>query len=62
MKMQDPAVETLTFWNRSRNEEATVVTDGRTYHSYTMKGRQQHRSLTAAIGYLEARGYSIEIQ
>lgn len=52
--------EVLTFRNGDRL--ATVVTDGRTVKTYEWESSMQHASLNKAIAYLEARGYTIEVE
>jgi len=52
--------EVLTFRNGDRL--ATVVTDGRTVKTYEWESNRQHASLSKAIAYLEARGYSVEVE
>lgn len=52
-------VETLLFGRGL--ETATAVTDGQTVKSYTSDDCRTFGSLGAAIGHLEALGYSIII-
>lgn len=52
-------IESLVF--RKGTQEASVVTDGLHFATYTAKGRQLHKSLTSAIGHLEAQGYKIMV-
>lgn len=52
--------EVLTFRNGDRL--ATVVTDGRTVKTYEWEINKQHASQSKAIAYLEARGYTIEVE
>lgn len=52
-------VETLLFGRGL--ETATAVTDGQTVKCYTSDDCRAFRSLGAAIGHLEALGYSIII-
>lgn len=50
--------EVLTF--RNGDNTATVVTDGSRHKTYEWELSREHASLTRAIAYLEAKGYSIE--
>lgn len=62
MKQEQKAIspiESLVF--RRGTKEASVVTDGLHFATYTGKGRQWHKSLTSAIGHLEAQGYKIVV-
>lgn len=38
-----------------------IVTDGTTHKTYELKNCQNHGTLNMAISYLEAMGYSIEV-
>lgn len=51
--------EILSF--RRGDNLATVVTDGITHRTYELELTRKHGSLNRAIAYLEAKGYSIEI-
>lgn len=52
-------VAVLAFQKGPRPLQATVVTDGARHKSFTLAGAKNHKTLTAAIAYLESRGYSI---
>lgn len=52
--------EVLTFRNGAI--VATVVTNGERHQSYEPGRVTRHPSLGRAISYLEARGYSIEVE
>ena len=58
MSNKEIEVEVLTF--RKGCKMATVVTDGQHHRSFEWEQSQAHPTLTRAIGYLEARGYSIQ--
>lgn len=51
--------EILVFMKGDRM--ATIVTDGTKHKSYEFDRCQDHGSLNMAISYLEAKGYSINI-
>lgn len=53
--------EVLLFQNETTHQEATVVTDGVSFHTYTPLERLKHRSLSSAIAHLEVHGYRIII-
>lgn len=52
-------VEILRF-SRGDNQ-ATIATDGARHVSEEFQNVKEHKSLAAAISYLEAKGYSIRI-
>lgn len=51
--------EVLVFMKGDRM--ATIVTDGSKHKTYEFDRCQDHGSLNMAISYLEAKGYSINI-
>lgn len=54
-----PVVEILTF---SKGDNlATIATDGRRHVSEEIRLVKEHRTLSQAISYLEAKGYQIRI-
>ena len=53
------AVEILRF--RRGDNLATIATDGVRHVSEEVQNIKEHKTLTAAISYLEAKGYSIRI-
>ena len=58
-EIQEHAVEVLTF--RRGIDVATVVTDGEQTRTFERDDNRPHPTLARAIGYLEAKGYSIQI-
>ena len=52
-------VEVLTF--RRGIDVATIVTDGEQTRTFERDDNRAHPTLAKAIGYLEAKGYSIQI-
>lgn len=50
-------VEVLSFMKGST--PATIVTDGERHKSFEFEASKDHATLTRAIAYLEAKGYSI---
>lgn len=52
--------EVLEFRNKAA-EVATVVTDGRNVRTYEPRRCTSHKTLHAAIAYLEVRNYQIYI-
>lgn len=52
-------METEHIVMRYQDEIVRIVTDGRVARSYTATRCRPHRSLTAAIAFYEAIGYSI---
>lgn len=58
MSKKEIEIEVLAF--RKDHEFATVVTDGDHHMSFELEQSQAHPTLLRAIGYLEARGYSIQ--
>lgn len=52
-------VEVLTF--RRGIDVATIVTDGEQTRTFERDDNRPHPTLARAIGYLEAKGYSIQI-
>ena len=51
--------EVLSF--RRGDNLATIVTDGRIHQTYELELTKRHSSLTKAISYLAAKGYTVEI-
>lgn len=60
MSNEAKQTEVLTF--RRGDQSATVVTDGQTHKTYEWETCKQHGSLNMAISYLEAMGYSIDVE
>ena len=52
-------METLYFYKGT--QEATVVTDGLHHATYTIRGREFHKTLSKAIAHLESKGFKINI-
>lgn len=58
--MSTNETEVLVF---SKGDQiATIVTDGTTHKTYEFEHSKSHGSLNMAISYLEAMGYSIEVE
>lgn len=60
MKNETHPTEVLSF--RKGDHLATVVTDGSTHRTYEFEKCTSHRTLSRAISYLEAMGYSIDME
>ena len=58
MSKNDHLVEVLSFVNGDIT--ATIATDGKRHVSQIIAQAKEHRTLSAAISYLEAQGFSIE--
>lgn len=57
---QSHPVAVLAF--RKGTEIATVVTDGSVTKTFRNVENKSHQSLTNAIGYLESRGYTLDME
>lgn len=56
-QQQTRPTEVITF--QRGDQLATVVTDGVNHRTYEWEYNRSHASITAAMAYLESRGYSI---
>lgn len=60
LAQQSHPVAVLAF--RKGTEIATVVTDGNVTKTFRNVENKSHQSLTNAIGYLESRGYTLDME